>query len=101
MVFLVTFECIGFSKQELINGDTYDAVSIHLRHIDENESTMQYSNRVIEIETDGPIKVLGPKHQALLGGQLTLYVFSENKSGKGKIKISLDNISKEISINVK
>ena len=89
------------SKQELINGDTYDAVSIHLRHIDENESTMQYSNRVIEIETDGPIKVLGPKHQALLGGQLTLYVFSENKSGKGKIKISLDNISKEISINVK
>ena len=62
---------------------------------------MQYSNRVIEIESEGPIKVLGDKHQALLGGQLTLYVLSENKSGTGKIKISVDNIHRDIEILVK
>ena len=92
---------VTLSKDELVNGETYDALSIHLQHIDENGSTMQYSNRVIKVESSGPIKVLGDQYQALLGGQLTLYVLSEGKKGTGKIKISLDNISKEISINVK
>ena len=92
---------ISCSKTTLENKDTYDALSVHLKHIDENGSLMQYSNRVIEIESEGPIKVLGDKHQALLGGQLTLYVLSENKSGTGKIKISMDNIHRDIEILVK
>ena len=89
------------TKITLVNGETYDALSIHLRHIDENGSTMQYSNRVIEIESSGPIKVLGDKHQSLLGGQLTLYVLSENTPGKAKVKISMDSTQKEIDIQVK
>ena len=89
------------TKNELVNGDTYDGLRIALRHIDENGSTMQYSNRIISIETEGPIRVLGDKHQALLGGQLSLFVLSENQKGKAKIKISMDDITKEIEIEVK
>ena len=89
------------SKTVLENKETYDALSIHLKHIDENGSLMQYSNRVIHIETTGPITVLGGEYQSLLGGQLTLYVFSKEQKGKGKIKISMDNVSKEIDIEVK
>lgn len=89
------------SKTVLENKETYDALSIHLRHIDENGSLMQYSNRVVHIETTGPIKVLGDEYQSLLGGQLTLYVFSKEQKGQGKIKISMDNISKEIDIEVR
>ena len=89
------------AKTVLKNKDTYDALRISIKHIDENGSVMQYSNRVVSIEADGPIKVLGEKHQALLGGQLSLFVLSENKPGKAKIKISLDNISKEIDLEVK
>ena len=89
------------AKTVLKNKDTYDALRISIKHIDENGSVMQYSNRVVSIEADGPIKVLGEKHQALLGGQLSLFVLSENKPGKVKIKISLDNISKEIDLEVK
>ena len=88
-------------KTTLENKETYDATRIVLRHIDENGSTMQYSNRVITIECEGPIKVLGENHQALLGGQLSLFVFSKQEKGQGKIKISMDGISKEISIEVK
>ena len=89
------------NKTTLENKETYDATRIVLRHIDENGSTMQYSNRVVSIECEGPIRALGGNHQALLGGQLSLYVFSKQEKGEGKIKISMDDISKEISIEVK
>ena len=87
-------------RTTLENKETYDCVPITIRHIDENGSLMQYSNRVLSIETEGPIKVLGESHQALLGGELTLYVQSLNKSGHAKIKISMDNLSKEIGFEI-
>jgi beta-galactosidase len=89
------------NKTVLENKETYDATRIVVRHIDENGSLMQYSNRVIKIETEGPIRVLGDSAQSLLGGQLSLFVFSKNKPGKSRIKISMDNIVKEINIEVK
>ena len=92
---------VNCSKNELVNEDTYDALSIHLRYVDENGSTMQYANNVLSIKTEGPIKVLGDKNQALLGGQLTLYVLSFGQSGNAKIKISTGNIEKQIEILVK
>ena len=89
------------SKDELENKDTYDGLRISLKHIDENGSIMQYSNRIISIESEGPIRVLGDKHQCLIGGQLSLYVLSINKKGKAKIKLKMDDIEKEIEIEVK
>ena len=92
---------VEMSRNVLENKETYDCLPIHLRHVDENGSIMQYSNRVINIEIEGPIKVLGESHQALLGGQLTLYVQSLNKRGNAKINISMDDISKEIDLVVR
>ena len=89
------------SKSTLENKDTYDGLSIHLKHVDENGSLMQYSNRVIHVESTGPVRVLGDEYQSLIGGQLTLYVLSLDNKGVAKIKISMDNISKEIDITVK
>ena len=89
------------SKTVLENKDTYDATRIVIKHIDENGSLMQYSNRVIKIECEGPIKVLGDNAQSLLGGQLSLFVFSENKPGDAKITIYMDDIVKEIKLQIK
>ena len=89
------------SKTELTNQETYDAARVAIKHIDENGSLMQYSNRVINIETEGPIKVLGDSAQALLGGQLSLFVFSKNEPGKSRLTISMDGIVKEIKFEVK
>ena len=88
------------SKTALHNKETYDSARIALRYIDENGSTMQYANRVVSIETEGPIKVLGEKHQSLIGGQLSLFVLSENQKGKAKVKISIDNIEKIVELSV-
>ena len=89
------------SKTTLKNDETYDAARVVIKHIDQNGSLMQYSNRVIKIETEGPIKVLGGSAQALLGGQLSLFVFSKNEPGKSRLTISMDGIVKEIKFEVK
>ena len=92
---------VEVSKTVLKNEETYDAARVTIKHIDENGSLMQYSNRVIKIETEGPIKVLGDSAQALLGGQLSLFVFSKNEPGKSRLTISMDGIVKEIKFEVK
>ena len=88
------------NKEVLENKDTYDTLKISLRHIDSHRSLMQYSQRIIEVETSGPICLVGPKKQTLIGGQLTLYVNSLNKKGDASILIKMDNISKKINIKV-
>ena len=89
------------NKTELVNEDTYDTLKITLRHVDSHKSLMQYSQRIVNIETEGPIQLIGPKQQSLLGGQLTLYVNSLNKMGDAFIKIKMDEIEKTVKINVK
>ena len=92
---------VDVSKTTLKNDETYDAARVVIKHVDQNGSLMQYSNRVIKIETEGPIKVLGDSAQALLGGQLSLFVFSKNEPGKSRLMISMDGIVKEIKFEVK
>ena len=89
------------SKLVLENKDTYDTIKINLRHIDSHNSLMQYSQRIIKVETSGPIQLVGPNLQTLVGGQLTLYINSLNMSGDASVKISMDGIDKKIDIKVK
>ena len=88
------------NKTVLENKETYDTLKITLRHIDSHKSLMQYSQRIIEIKTEGPISLVGPTQQTLVGGQLTLYVNSQNQTGDASVNIKMDNIEKQILIKV-
>ena len=88
------------NKTILKNEETYDTLRVVVRHLDEHGMLCTYSNRVISIETSGPIKIYGENHQALLGGQLSIFVRSLNQKGKGKIKIKMDDLESEISVDV-
>ena len=92
---------VSMNKTELENEDTYDALRVKIRHIDEHHNLMQYSQRIVELKTEGPISIIGPDRQTLLGGQLGLYVRSKNEKGIGKLIIKMDDIEKVISIPVK
>ena len=85
----------------LINEDTYDTTQIKIKHVDEHNQIATYSNRVIEIETSGPIELIGPKCQALHGGQMTIYIKSKNENGPAKVTLKMDNITKVIDLEVK
>ena len=80
--------------------ETYDVIRIKLSHVDEYDSLMFYSQRVIEITTEGAIELIGDNHQALLGGQLSIYIRSKGK-GTAKVKFKMDDIEKEIELEVK
>ena len=89
------------NKTVLENKETYDTVKITLRHLDSHKTLMQYSQRIVEIETKGPIVLVGPNKQTLVGGQLTLYVNSLNQTGDASVSIKMDNIEKKIELKVK
>ena len=80
--------------------ETYDVLRVKLSHVDEYGSLMHYSQRVVKITTNGPIELIGPECQSLLGGQLSVYIRSKTK-GKAKVSFQMDNIVKEIDLEIK
>jgi len=92
---------VKVTKEELVNEDTYDTTQIKLKHVDEHGSIADYSSRIVKIETNGPIELVGPSVQTLLGGQLTLYIKSKNEKGPAKVTLKMDDITKVINLNVK
>ena len=92
---------VSVNKNELVNEDTYDTMVVRIRHVDEHNNLLQYSQRIVELSTEGPIEIIGPKTQTLLGGQLSVYVRSKHEAGNAKLIIKMDDIVKEISVSVK
>ena len=90
-----------FDRTVLENKETYDVLPIRISYRDEDGSLMNYASRSFKIETNGPIKLIGPSIQSLLGGQITIYIKSLNMKGKGNIKIIFDDEIKEIEVDVK
>ena len=92
---------VSINKNELINEDTYDTLKVVIKHVDEHGSLLHYSNRIVKVEYEGPISLVGPKEQTLLGGQLSLYFNSKNEKGKAKIRLNIDDLVKEVEVEVK
>ena len=88
-------------KSELVNQDTYDSTAIRVSFNDEHGNVMEYASNILEISTTGPIELIGSSIQALLGGQLTLFVKSKQGNGQGKVIIKSDDLVKEITLTVK
>ena len=80
--------------------ETYDVARIKVSHVDEYDSLMYYSQRIVNITTSGPIELIGDSQQTLLGGQLSIYIRSKGK-GQGKVTIKMDDIVKEVELEVK
>jgi len=92
---------IEMKRNELINSDTYDVLPIRVSFIDEHKNITEYADRILEVSTKGPIEIIGPRTQTMLGGQLTIFAKSTGKSGNASITIKTDNIEKNIEIYVK
>ena len=92
-------------KDNLFQFPTERSVSKMVRscynRLDALENKKLYSQRILHIETSGPIELIGPEYQNLLGGQLSIYVKSKGEKGVGKVKITSDEFHKELQINVK
>ena len=92
---------VSLSKNELINEETYDSLRVRIKHVDEHHNLMQYSQRIVRLKTEGPIEIIGPSEQTLLGGQLGVYIKSKPEKGHAKLIIQMDDIKKIIELEVK
>ena len=92
---------VNVNKKELVNEDTYDVCKISLKYVDQYDNLMNYANKAISIDVEGPVTLLSPKIESLLGGQLSIYVKSKNEKGKAKITITCEDIVKEVILEVK
>ena len=88
------------SRNYLEPKETYDVLRVKLSHVDEYDSLMHYSQRVVKITTNGPVELIGPEYQSLIGGQLSVYIRSKAK-GIAKVSFQMDNIVKEIDLEIK
>lgn len=91
---------VSLSRDYLEEKETYDVLRIKLAHVDEYGSVMPYSSRIVNIKTEGPISLIGEENQAMLGGQLSLYIKSNGK-GQGKVTLKMDDIKKVIKLEVR
>lgn len=71
----------------LVEGATYDTTRIIIKLVDESGDTCLYANDAFQIETTGPISLMGPKVVSLIGGSIGFWVRSLGQSGRGSVRI--------------
>jgi beta-galactosidase len=88
--------------QVLTETDTYQTTRIVVKHVNENNNLMTYSQEVIHIDIDGPLELIGPKSLPLTGGSTGFFVKTKQTKCTAIIKISSNNLEiKEIKVEVK
>ena len=78
---------IKVDRTVLTESDTYDAASIRMEAIDENENRLYYCNAPVELECEGAVELIGPKVVSLIGGASGTYVKTKGSAGAGKLTI--------------
>lgn len=86
------------NKNELINEETYDVARVKIRYLDQYDNECHYSMKVLEMKTEGPIEIIGPKDVALLG-DYAVYVRSKKVETPVKATLFLETDLGEISID--
>ena len=73
------------SSVELQEGDVYDMAAFRMTVKDSNENRAIYVQLPVEIETTGPIELVGPKVVALEGGMSGTYIRTTGETGEASI----------------
>jgi beta-galactosidase len=93
---------VEVDDQVLSETDTYQTTRIVVRHVNENNNLMTYSQEVIHIDIDGLLELIGPKSLPLTRGSTGFFVKTKQVKGTATIKISSNNLdTQEILMNVK
>ena len=77
-------------RDKLSIGDTYDAVRIAVKMCSQTGNTLVYDNSVIDVKTEGDVKVIGPSRFALIGGQRAFWVRTTGGAGGAKVIVSCE-----------
>jgi beta-galactosidase len=74
--------------------DTYDVAAVRIRMKDEYDNTVVYYQEPVFLETEGPIRIIGPSVISLKGGMGGTYVKTTGESGDAALILRTESGSK-------
>ena len=74
----------------LCEEETYDVAAIRIKMCDQNGTVLPFYQGAVQIETEGPLRVIGPETVILRGGCGGTYVKSIGVSGKGAVRLKTE-----------
>jgi len=83
-------------KLVLVEEDTYDVCRIVLKHLDQHDNILDFSNEVLNVKIEGPGEIIGPENIALISGSVAFWI--KTTGGVGDIKITITSARFETKV---
>ena len=73
---------------DLREGHTYDVAAVRIRARDQNGNILPFYQGAVRLETEGPIRIMGPDTAQLRGGMGGTYVKTTGEEGKAVLRLT-------------
>lgn len=83
------------------DGDTYDATRITVKAVDNMGNLLPFTQECVEIQLDGPARLLGPARFPLTGGVSSFWIRTVGKTGTVRIGVLGVESKAECTVDVK
>lgn len=83
------------------DGDTYDATRITVKAVDNMGNLLPFTQECVEIQLDGPARLLGPARFPLTGGVSSFWIRTVGKTGTVRIGVLGVESRTECTVDVK
>lgn len=80
----------------LVEDKTYDVTRIELLCLDQNDNVLPFANNAVKVSIDGPAKIIGPDHFALIGGDRAFWIRTIGKSGDITVTIEAEGLNTQV-----
>ena len=76
------------SSADLTEGDSYDAALVRISMRDQNGNVLPFCQEAVRLETEGPIRLIGPDIAMLRGGLGGTFVRTAGRSGNAVLTMT-------------
>ncbi len=73
--------------QVLQEDGSWDMATLRFQAVDQQDNVLPYCNRLVFVQAQGPVEVVGPKYLALSGGMGGTYLRTTGKPGPAKVTL--------------
>lgn len=79
------------SHTTLREDTTYDVAAVRIQAVSETDNLLNFSHTPVELITEGPIELIGPKMISLQGGMGGTYIKTKGEAGEAKLILRTTN----------
>ena len=83
-----------------IDKTSYDATRVVVKIVDSLGNPLKFNNEFVEVEIDGPAKVMGPSKFGLVAGTSAFWIRTIGEAGEVKIKVKGMYFESEAKIDI-